>query len=165
MMYIRSPLSLRNAEDFRFERGIDFSDETVRRSWNRFGPMFRADICRRLVSRMPGFWRWHWHLDEVQVRINCQIHCFWRAVDHEAEVLESCATRTRDKATALRFMCKVLSIAVLSLRTFLFRCERGSAFRDTPQPCDIAQADPAITCFDQASLFQRAQMVIDRLAG
>ena len=40
MMYIRFPLSLRNVEDLRFERGIDVCHETVRMWWNRFGPMF-----------------------------------------------------------------------------------------------------------------------------
>ncbi len=33
---------------------------------------------------------------------------FWRAVDHEGEVLESYVTKTRDKAAALRFMKKAL---------------------------------------------------------
>jgi hypothetical protein len=38
------PLSLRNVEDLLFERGIDLCHETVRHWWNRFGPMFAADI-------------------------------------------------------------------------------------------------------------------------
>ncbi len=44
MMYVRFPLSLRQVEDFLFERGIDICHETVRFSWNRFGPMFAAAI-------------------------------------------------------------------------------------------------------------------------
>ena len=44
MMYVRYPLSLRNVEDLLFERGIDLSYETVRFWWNRFGPLFAADI-------------------------------------------------------------------------------------------------------------------------
>ena len=47
MMYVRFPLSLRNVEDLLFERGIDICHETVRHWWNRFGPMFAADIRRR----------------------------------------------------------------------------------------------------------------------
>jgi putative transposase len=46
-MYIRFPLSLRNVEDLLFERGIDICHETVRLWWNRFGPLFAADIRRR----------------------------------------------------------------------------------------------------------------------
>ena len=45
-MYVRYPLSLRNVEDLLAERGIDISHETVRFWWNRFGPIFAADIRR-----------------------------------------------------------------------------------------------------------------------
>ena len=51
MMYIRFPLSLRNVEDLLHERGIDICHETVRFWWNRFGPMFAAEIRRRRVQR------------------------------------------------------------------------------------------------------------------
>ena len=44
MMYVNYPLSLRNVEDLLFERGIDICHETVRLWWNRFGPMFAAEI-------------------------------------------------------------------------------------------------------------------------
>ncbi len=44
MMYIRYPLSLRQVEDLLLERGIDICHETVRFWWNRFGPMFAAEI-------------------------------------------------------------------------------------------------------------------------
>ena len=44
MMYVRFPLSLRNVEDLLVERGIDFCHDTVRLWWNRFGPLFAADI-------------------------------------------------------------------------------------------------------------------------
>ncbi len=108
MMYIRFPLSLRNVEDLLFERGIDICHETVRLWWNRFGPLFAADIRRQRVNRMKGFRHWRWHLDEVYVRINGEMHYLWRAVDHEGEVLESYVTKTRDKSAALRFMRKAL---------------------------------------------------------
>ncbi len=108
MMYVRFPLSLRNVEDLLFERGIDICHETVRFWWNRFGPMFAADIRRQRVSRMRGFRHWKWHLDEVYVKINGEMRYLWRAVDQEGEVLESYVTKTRDKDAALRFMKKTL---------------------------------------------------------
>lgn len=89
------------------ERGIDISHETVRLWWNRFGPLFAADVRRQRVSRMRGFRQWRWHLEEVYVKINGEMHYLWRAVDQEGEVLES-YVRTRDKAAALRFMKKAL---------------------------------------------------------
>lgn len=108
MMYVRFPLSLRNVEDLLFERGIDICHETVRHWWNRFGPMFAADIRRQRVSRMRGFRHWRWHLDEMYVKLNGEMVYLWRAVDHEGEVLESYITKTRDKAAALTFMKKTL---------------------------------------------------------
>ena len=104
LMYVRFPLSLRNVEDLLFERGIDISYETVRYWWNRFGPMFAAEIRRKRSSQMRQVTQWRWHLDEVYVKINGQMHYLWRAVDHEGEVLESFVTKTRDQAAALKFI-------------------------------------------------------------
>ena len=108
MMYVRFPLSLRNVEDLLFERGIDICHETVRLWWNRFGPLFAADIRRQRVSRMRGFRHWRWHFDEVFVKINGERHYLWRAVDHEGEVLESYVIKKRDKSAALQFFKKAL---------------------------------------------------------
>ena len=60
MMYVRFPLSLRNVEDMLFERGIDICHETVRRWWNRFGPLFAADIWRQRVpaAAVPRGYNW-----------------------------------------------------------------------------------------------------------
>ena len=107
MMYIRYPLSLRQVEDPLFERGIDICHETVRFWWNRFGPMFAAEIRkRRLHGRL--FSPWRWHLDEVFVRINGEPHYLWRAVDHESEVLEVFATKRRDRKAALKFLKRAM---------------------------------------------------------
>ena len=51
MLYIRYLLSLRQVEDILFERGIDICYETVRYWWNRFGPLFAAEILKRRVHR------------------------------------------------------------------------------------------------------------------
>ncbi len=108
MMYVRYPLSLRNVEDLLFERGVDLCHETVRLWWNSFGPLFAGDIRRQRVQRMRAFTHWKWHLDEVYVKMNGELHYLWRAVDHEGEVLESFVTKTRDKAAALKFIKKAL---------------------------------------------------------
>ena len=108
MMYVKYPLSLRNVEDLLAERGIDICHETVRFWWNRFGPMFAAEICRKRVDHLRTDTHWRWHLDEVFVKINGEKHYQWQAVDHEGEVLEAFATRTRDKAAALKFLKKMM---------------------------------------------------------
>ena len=108
MMYIRFPLSLRQVEDLLHERGIDICHETVRAWWNRFGPMFAAEIRKKRSSSIRAHIQWRWHLDEVFVRINGETHYLWRAVDHEGEVLEVFVTKRRDRKAALRFLRKTM---------------------------------------------------------
>ena len=74
MLSVKYPLSLRNVEDLLHERGIDICHETLRLWWNRFGPMFAAEIRRERVQKMRAFTHWRWHLDEVYVKINGEMH-------------------------------------------------------------------------------------------
>ena len=53
MLYVRFPLPLRNVEDLLLERGIDVIHETIRYWWNRFGPLFTAEIRRRTSAIRP----------------------------------------------------------------------------------------------------------------
>jgi putative transposase len=108
MMYIRHPLSLRQVEEILFERGIDICHKTVRFWWNRFGPMFAAEIRKQRVRNIRRYSLWRWHLDEVFVRINGEMHYLWRAVDQEGEVLEVFATKRRDRKAALKFLKRTM---------------------------------------------------------
>ena len=108
MLYIRFPLSLRNVEDLLHERGIDVSHQTVRYWWNRFGPIFAAEIRRKRVQQLRALSKWKWHVDEVFVKVNGKRHYLWRAVDHEGEVLEAVVTKRRNKAAALKFLKKLM---------------------------------------------------------
>ena len=102
MMYVRFPLSLRNVEDLLHQRGIDVSHESIRFWWNRFGPMFAAE-----VGPVGGAYsNWQWHSDEVLGKINGETLDLWRAVGHEVEVLESYATKRRDRKAALKLLRK-----------------------------------------------------------
>jgi putative transposase len=100
LMYVRYPLSLRNVEDLLAERGIDICHEIVRHWWNRFGPMFAAEIRKKRIHASRSFSNWRWHLDEVFVKINGELHYLRRAVDHEGEVLEVIATKRRNRKAA-----------------------------------------------------------------
>jgi len=108
MLYVRFLLSLRNVEDLLHERGVAISHETVRFWWNRFGPLFAAEIGKNRVSRTRSCINWQWHLDEVFVKIKGETHYLWRAVDHEGEVLESYVTKRRDRKAALKFLKKIM---------------------------------------------------------
>ncbi|MEN9409104.1 MAG: hypothetical protein RL216_1078, partial [Pseudomonadota bacterium] len=44
MLDIRSSLSRRNIQDLLHERGIEIRHETERYWWNRFGPIFAAEL-------------------------------------------------------------------------------------------------------------------------
>ena len=108
MMYVRFPLSLRNVEDLLYERSIDIIHETVRFWWNRFGPMFAAEMRRKRVSQMRAYSNWQWHLDEVFVKINGETPYLWRAVDHEGKILESFVAERRDRKAAPKFLRKTM---------------------------------------------------------
>lgn len=107
VLYNRYPLSLRQVEDILHERGIDICHETVRFWWNRFGPMFAAEIRKRRIWHR-NYSTWRWHLDEVFVRINGTPHYLWRAVDHEGEALDVFATERRNRKAALKFLKRVM---------------------------------------------------------
>jgi len=98
MLYVRFPLSLRNVEDLLHERGIDISHETVRFWWNRFGPMFAAEIRKNRVSRMRAYSNWRWHLDEVFVKINGETHYLWRAAQALGALLRGSCCRAMNAA-------------------------------------------------------------------
>ena len=104
LLYVKYPLSLRNVEDLLAKRGIDVCHEKVRQWWNRFGPMFAAEIKKKRIGARRGMPEWRWHLDEVVVKINGTLHYLWRAIDHEGEVLEVVATKRRNRSAALRLL-------------------------------------------------------------
>jgi len=108
LMYVRFPLSLRNVEDLLHERGIDISHKTVRAWWNKFGPVFAADIRMKRVQKYRQYTHWKWHLDEVFVKINGELHYLWRAVNQEGEVLETYVTKRRNRQAALKFLRKIM---------------------------------------------------------
>lgn len=108
VLYVRFALSLRNVDNPLHERGIEVSHETIRFWWNRFGPLFAAEIRRKRIQTLRAYSKWTWHLDEVFVKINGERHYLWRAVDHEGEVLESFVTKHRDRRAALKFLKKAM---------------------------------------------------------
>ena len=138
MLCIRYPLSLRQVEDLLFERGIDICHETVRYWWNRFGPLFAAEIRKRRVHR-GSYSLWRWHPDEVFVRINGETHYLWRAVDSEGEVLDILVQSRRNKKAALKLMRGLLKKQGFVPDTFITdklpsygRCSEGFGPRQAP---------------------------------
>jgi len=104
MMYVQFPLSLRNVEDLLHERGIDIDHETIRAWWNRSRSIFSADVKRCRVKAIRVHTQWRWHVDEIYVKNDGEIHYLWRAVDHEGEVLKAFVSKLRDRRAALMFV-------------------------------------------------------------
>jgi putative transposase len=91
-LYVLFTLSYRDVEDLLAERGLDVSDETVRRWVLKFGPLFAQELRRQRPR--PTSTR---HLDEMAVTIAGRRFWLWRAVDDEGEVLDLLVQRRRDR--------------------------------------------------------------------
>src|SRR5216683_3033320 len=139
-LYLRFTLSYRDVEDLLAERGLQVSNETVRRWVLKFGPLIARNLRRGRLAPHD-----RWHLDEMVVSIAGHRMYMWRAVDSEGEVLDVMVQRERkmqrfkSPASAQRFV----SIHAAVFNTFniqrhlvrrptlrLFRAEAHQAWDD-----------------------------------
>jgi hypothetical protein len=67
-------LSLRDVELILAERGVIAAYESIRRWRLKFGASFARSLRRRRPCHK-------WHLDEVFIRVQAELHYLWRAVD------------------------------------------------------------------------------------
>ena len=102
-LYFRCTLSFRDSEELLAARGILVTYETIRQWCLKFGQPFANEVRRRL-SRLGG----KWHLDEVYLKINGQLHYLWQAVDQDGQVLAILLQTRRDKQAAKRFFKQLL---------------------------------------------------------
>ena len=96
-------LSLRDVELLLAERGIFVTHESIRRWSLKFGVEFARRLRRRRPT--PGD---VWHLDEVFLRIDGELHYLWRAVDQHGVVLDILVQARRNAAAAKRFFRRLL---------------------------------------------------------
>jgi putative transposase len=82
-LYFRFALSFRDVEEMLEMRGVSLSYETVREWCLKFGQTYANGLRRKAPH--PGD---RWHLDEVFLKINGQLHYLWRAVDQDGDVLD-----------------------------------------------------------------------------
>src|SRR6202158_2420294 len=102
-LYLRFTLSYRDVEDLLAERGLEISNETIRRWVLKFGPVVAQNLRRgRPVPHDQC------HLDEMVVSIARRRMYMWRAVDSEGEVLDVLVQPRRDKVAALKLVKKLL---------------------------------------------------------
>jgi len=75
-------LSLRDVELLLAERGVVVSCESVRRWCGKFGASFASSLRRRRPQ--PGD---KWHLDEVFIRIQGELHYLWRLITPDGALI------------------------------------------------------------------------------
>ena len=101
-LYARFTLSFRDVEELLAERGIDVSNETVRRWFLKFGRLIAVNLrCNRPRASA------RWHLDEMVIKIRGQKHWLWRAVDDVGEVLDFLVPPRRSAKSARRLLRKL----------------------------------------------------------
>lgn len=102
-LYLRFTLSYRDVENLLAERGLEISNETIRRWVLKFEPVVARNLRRgRPVPHD------RWHLDEMVVSIAGRRMSMWRAVGSEGEVLDVLVQPSRDQAAAVKLVKKLL---------------------------------------------------------
>jgi transposase-like protein len=101
-LYARFTLSFRDVEELLAERGIDVSNETVRRWFQKFGRLIAGNLRRSRPRSSP-----RWHLDEMVIKIGDRKYWLWRAVDDEGEVLDFLVQRRRCALSARKLLRKL----------------------------------------------------------
>ena len=102
-LYFRFALSYRDVEELLAKRGVLVTYETIRQWCRKFGQIYANGLLRSRPR--PGD---KWHLDEVFIPINGEMHYFWRAVDQDGTVLDILAQSRRNKVAAKKFFRKLL---------------------------------------------------------
>ena len=102
-LYHLFSLSLRDVELILAERGITVTHESIRNWCQKFG----GDFARKLRKRRPKPGD-TWHLDEVYLRINGELHYLWRAVNQHGVVLDILVQDRRNATAAKRFFKRLL---------------------------------------------------------
>ena len=130
-LYARFTLSFRDVEDLLTERGIDVSNETIRRWFLKFGRLIAGNLRRDRPHASA-----RWHLDEMVIKIRGRKHWLWRAVDDEGEVLDflvqprRCARSARKLLKKQGFAPKQITTDKLKSYAIAIRKERLSAVHD-----------------------------------
>ena len=96
-------LTVRDVELILAERGVIVSCRSIRRWCLKFGASFSSNLRRRRPR--PGD---KWHLDEVFIRIQGELHYLWRAVGQHGIVLDILVQSRRDAGAAKRFFRRLL---------------------------------------------------------
>jgi transposase-like protein len=102
--YLAYPLSDRNREEMRAERGVDVDHSSVYRWVQKFTPQLEAAF-RKGQKRPVGT---SWRMDETYIKVKGQWKYLYRAVDRDAQTIDVLLTAYRDQKAARRFFKKAI---------------------------------------------------------
>jgi putative transposase len=129
-------LSFRDMELLMAERGITVTHESIRQCCLRFG----ADFARKLRKRRPKPGD-TWHLDEVFLKINGELHSLWRAVDQHGVVLDILVQNRRNAMAARRFFKRLLAGLKYKPKRLVTDACAATAWR-TARSCPRSSTEP-----------------------
>src|SRR5260370_6174779 len=102
-LYLRCTLSYRDVEDLLAERGLEVTNETIRRWVLKFGPAVARNL-RRGRTTPHG----KWHLDEMVFSIAGRRMYMWGEDESEGEVMDIMVQPRRDKVAEVKLLRKLL---------------------------------------------------------
>ena len=101
--YVAYPISYRQLEEMRQERGVAVAHSTLNRWVIKYAPEFAKQFRRR--QRPVGK---SWRMDETYVRVKGQWKYLYRAVDKDGQTVDFLLTPHRDRAAAEAFLFKAI---------------------------------------------------------
>jgi transposase-like protein len=102
--YLAYPLSYRNLEEVRAERGVEVDHSRVDRRVQKFTPQWEAAF-RKGNQRPVGY---RWRVNETYLKVKGPWKYLYRAIDRDGQTLDFLLTAHRDQNAARRFFKKAL---------------------------------------------------------
>jgi transposase-like protein len=102
--YLAYPLSDRNLEEMRAERGIEVDYSSVDRWVQKFAPQLEAAFRKGKKHPVGTSGR----MDETDIKVKGQWKYLYRGVDQEGQTLDVLLTAHRDQKAARRFFKKAI---------------------------------------------------------
>jgi len=99
-------LSLRNLAEMFLERGIVFSQETVRHWETQIAPLLTV----QLRAKRHGKTGTSWHCDETYIKVHGRWCYLCRAIDRDGSLVDSMPSEHRDMDAARRFFTQALTV-------------------------------------------------------
>jgi putative transposase len=101
--YVAYPLSMRQIEELRLERGVHVDHATINRWVIKYSPQLEAAFHRR---KRPVWVSWR--MDETYIRVKGEWRYLYRVVDKYGQTIDFLLTEHRDTAAALRFLTQAI---------------------------------------------------------